>query len=169
MCSYFVSVRQPENCRTPLPPCLNFAKSTQMFQVILQSIFVRYLALQRRSTADASISHIPTPCGARKSDHLQYISYQIPTPRWRFLKSSIWVLMCNNLDIFINKNQYFLGFVEFRKKILSFRIRYSTRLKHRILIILSELMGWVFGAKKRYIIMGENVAFSKRQGPWNSH
>ena len=91
MCSYFVSVRQPENCRTPPPPCLNFAKSTQMFQVILQSIFVRYLALQRRSTADASISHIPTPRRVRKSEHLPYISYQIPTPQWRFLRLWIWV------------------------------------------------------------------------------
>ena len=127
ICSNFVSVRQLENCRTPLS---QFCKKCTNVLGSFAIDFDQYLiALQRRSTADASISHIPTPCGARKSDHLQYISYQIPTPRWRFLKSSICVLMCNNLDIFINKNQYFLGFVEFRKKILSFRIGYSARLK----------------------------------------
>ena len=115
ICSYFVSVRQLENCRTP--PLSQFCKKCANVLGNFAIDFDQYLiALQRRSTADASISHIPTPCGARKSDHLQYISYQIPTPRWRFLKSSICVLMCNNLDIFINKNQYFLGFVEFRKK-----------------------------------------------------
>ena len=134
-----------------------------MFWVISQSIFVQYLiALQRRSTADASISHIPTPCRVRKSDHLPYISYQIPTPRWRFLRSSIYVIMCNNFDTFINENQYFLGFVEFRKKMLFFRIGCSTGLKHRILIILSKFKGWVFGSKKRYIIMGANVAYTWR-------
>ena len=62
--------------------------------------------------------------------------------------------MCNNFDTFINENQYFLGFVEFRKKLLFFRIGCSTGLKHRILIILSKLKGWVFAAKNRYIIIG---------------
>ena len=71
-------MRQLENCR--IPPCLNFAKSAQMFLVILQSICVQYLALQRRSIADDSISHIPTRRRVRKSEHLPYISYQIPTP-----------------------------------------------------------------------------------------
>ena len=130
MCSYFVSVRQPENCRTPPPPLSQFCKKYANVPVILQYIFARYLALQRRSTADASISHIPTPRRVRKSEHLPYISYQIPTPRDH--ESG---LMCNNFDTFLDKNQSFLRFAAIRKKLLFVSIGCSTGLKHGIFII----------------------------------
>ena len=61
----------------PLPHLSQFCKKCANVPGNFAIYFCPIFSPKRRSTASASISHIPTSRRVRKSEHLPYISYQI--------------------------------------------------------------------------------------------